>query len=102
MNEEERNRVGRRISEIDRELQRLSADNERVREREQHISVEATLAELSKEGNPEAATAMLARLRSHFQIIATELLTRQAQCERLAEEAAEAAQLIARLEGDRG
>jgi hypothetical protein len=101
MDEEERGRIARRIAEIELELHRLSAENSRrVKEEEPLGNVQHTIIGLARSGG-EVTPAMLARLRTHFQIIATELLTRQEQCERLANEAAEAAELIARLEADR-
>jgi hypothetical protein len=101
MDEEERGRIARRVAEIERELHLLSAENtRRVKEDEPLLGMHHTIGDLAKAGG-EVTPAMLSRLRTHFQIIATELLTRQEQCERLANEAAEAAELIARLESDR-
>ena len=100
MDEQERNRIARRIAEIDVELNRLATESRnRIEDPAPAPGLQDAIAGLS---SSEVAPAMLAHLRRHFQIIATELLTRQAQCERLAEEAAEAAHLIARLEQDRG
>jgi hypothetical protein len=101
MNDDERSRIARRIGEIDLELNRLSAENRAPGNEEPPATMQRAISGLARTGTGEITPAMLARLRTHFQIIATELLKRQEQCERLANEAAEAADLIARLESDR-